>query len=518
MYIGNDLQVAYPSYKIIDDISSSFNGSNTSFALQVGGSTPVPFPINTQQVMISVNGVIQEPDPTGSAGFKLQGSNIVFSSAPANGHAFFGVINAGADYVSAGADFPNGTVGSPSLTFTNDLDTGFYRVGSGSVGFSSNGVLTSNFDGNGLTITGTCTATTFSGNGASITHLDLADATNTGTIPVARLGSGATSSKFLRGDNSWQTVSGTTINTNADNRLITGSGTANTLNGESTLTYDGSSLNLASNSSSYSNFALDISGSHDAKIVLQGSTHPYIYFREGTTDKALIQWEGNYGALYIQNNEENAALRIKDDIDFSTDTSGTPTWYSILHQNNVGSGGKLASTNVYVNEIHGSGANLTSLNASNISSGTIAAARVPTLNQNSTGSSGSCTGNAATATNASGLTGSPSITCTNVSDSKGNVRTIVQNSQSTYTLVAADAGKHILATGTITIPTGVLSTGDAVTIVNSSSSNITLTASVNTLYNTADATTGNRTLAARGMATILFTSTNTAYISGAGLS
>ena len=32
---------------------------------------------------------------------------------------------------------------------------------------------------------------------------------------------------------------GTTINTNADNRIITGSDTANTLNGESTLTYNG---------------------------------------------------------------------------------------------------------------------------------------------------------------------------------------------------------------------------------------------------------------------------------------
>ena len=48
----------------------------------------------------------------------------------------------------------------------------------------------------------------------------------------------------------------------------------------------------------------------------------------------------------------------------------------------------------------GSGASLTSLNAGNISSGTISSSRIPTLNQNTTGSSGSCTGNAATATNA----------------------------------------------------------------------------------------------------------------------
>jgi hypothetical protein len=40
---------------------------------------------------------------------------------------------------------------------------------------------------------------------------------------------------------------GTTINSNADNRIITGSNTANTLNGESNLTYDGSQLYIYQN-------------------------------------------------------------------------------------------------------------------------------------------------------------------------------------------------------------------------------------------------------------------------------
>ena len=43
---------------------------------------------------------------------------------------------------------------------------------------------------------------------------------------------------------SFSTVSGTTINSNADNRVITGSGTANTLNGESNLVYDGTNLSI----------------------------------------------------------------------------------------------------------------------------------------------------------------------------------------------------------------------------------------------------------------------------------
>ena len=55
-------------------------------------------------------------------------------------------------------------------------------------------------------------------------------------------------SEFLQTNGSgvltWAAAAGTTINSNADNRIITGSGTANTLNGESNLTYTGTELVL----------------------------------------------------------------------------------------------------------------------------------------------------------------------------------------------------------------------------------------------------------------------------------
>ena len=143
-YLGNDLR-ANEDYKTIDDISSSFNGSATSFALQVGGSAPVPFPKFESQCIISVGGVIQEPDPTGTTGFKFSGTNIVFSSAPASGESFFGVILAGADYLNAGGTFPDGTVAVPSITFSSDTDTGIFRVSSGSIGFVANGTKVAQF-------------------------------------------------------------------------------------------------------------------------------------------------------------------------------------------------------------------------------------------------------------------------------------------------------------------------------------------------------------------------------------
>ena len=137
-YIGRDAQTAQSQNKIIDDISSSFNGSTTSFALLVGGVAPAPFPVTSQNLLISVGGVIQEPDGTGTNGYQLTGANIVFSAAPASGQSFFGVILAGADYVNAGANFPDGDAGTPSITFSQDTDTGLFRSGTGTTSFTSN--------------------------------------------------------------------------------------------------------------------------------------------------------------------------------------------------------------------------------------------------------------------------------------------------------------------------------------------------------------------------------------------
>ena len=104
------------------------------------------------------------------------------------------------------------------------------------------------------------------------------------------------------------------------------------------------------------------------------------------------------------------------------------------------------------------------------------------------------------------------------SDAKGDLRSIPVNSQSgAYVLVAADAGKAVyISTGGVTINTSVFATGDAVTIINNSGSTQTITqGSGFTLYDTGDdGSTGNKTLKARGMATVWFSSANAGYISG----
>lgn len=57
-------------------------------------------------------------------------------------------------------------------------------------------------------ITGVATANTFSGSGASLTSLNASNIAS-GTVPTARLGSGtANATTYLRGDQTWSTVTG----------------------------------------------------------------------------------------------------------------------------------------------------------------------------------------------------------------------------------------------------------------------------------------------------------------------
>ena len=110
-------------------------------------------------------------------------------------------------------------------------------------------------------------------------------------------------------------------------------------------------------------------------------------------------------------------------------------------------------------------------------------------------------------------------TATTVKDSKGNVRNIPQNSQSSsYTLVSADAGKHVSTTNNVTIPASVFSTGDAITIINNSGSNVTITCSAITTYLANDTSSkSSLTLKGRGVCTFIFVSSSQCYGAGAGL-
>ena len=112
----------------------------------------------------------------------------------------------------------------------------------------------------------------------------------------------------------WSTITGTTINNNANNRIITGSGTANTLNGESNLTFDGSTLGLTGNQTVSGNLTLNdnanlyfgtsgaelkvSSDGSDVYVEGQGSGNIFMKAQSGDTVAAFYTGAGEFVRLY----------------------------------------------------------------------------------------------------------------------------------------------------------------------------------------------------------------------------
>ena len=127
------------------------------------------------------------------------------------GVSFDGTANITLPGVNAsGTQDTSGTAALATLftvTANNSTDESVYPLfadcATGSQGAETDTVLTYNPS------TGLLTSTGFSGSGASLTTLNASNLSS-GTVNVARLGSGSSvTTKFLRGDNTWQTVSGT---------------------------------------------------------------------------------------------------------------------------------------------------------------------------------------------------------------------------------------------------------------------------------------------------------------------
>jgi len=103
---------------------------------------------------------------------------------------------------------------------------------------------------------------------------------------------------------------------------------------------------------------------------------------------------------------------------------------------------------------------------------------------------------------------------------------VPQNSQNgNYGLVIGDAGKHLYhptgqAVATYTIPANSnvgFTTGTAITIINGSANNVTVSITTDTLYLSSNGATGSRTLSQWGMATAVKVTSNVWVISGSNL-
>ena len=118
----------------------------------------------------------------------------------------------------------------------------------------------------------------------------LNSANHTGAIPVTRGGTGLSAAP-------------------ANGAFLVGNGTGYNLTTSPTIT---GQLSLTSSSS----YPLNINSSADAKIVLQGSNNPYIRWRQGSTDRAYIQFVDSGDRLLIRNQQSRY-------VDIQTNSSGS---------------------------------------------------------------------------------------------------------------------------------------------------------------------------------------------------
>jgi len=141
-YIGRGLNQTGGQYRKLDNISSSFNGSTTSFNLTIDGLEVTP---TAQNLLISINGVIQEPNSS----FSTNGSTITFTEAPDAASTFFGIVMGEASFISygtVGANEIGVTAGAVSASAGVVVDsakniTGFNSVTADSFTGTFNGAL-----------------------------------------------------------------------------------------------------------------------------------------------------------------------------------------------------------------------------------------------------------------------------------------------------------------------------------------------------------------------------------------
>jgi hypothetical protein len=475
---------------ILDDISGSFDGSTQTFALTV--SSVALSPANEQQLRVVLGGIVQDP----ANDYTVSSSNITFTTAP----------TAGLDcsIVSFGTSIPLTTVSDGTVTPAKLSTGGPYWDNDGNVVITGTGTTSLIVNGNAR-VTGILTIGT-----SSITL----DGTNNQVVvgsAVSIHSGGINVGSGLSIHSGGINLPGLSINSSgiiiSGNSMISGVGiqsagvsigygitSLNFVGTGNTFAINGNTVDISisgGGGGTSSQWVTTAAGINTSSKVGVGTTNPQYSldvdgdinltgtFRQNGSTFVASRWSSGTG---------NDIYRLSGDVgigttnpQYSLDVLGDINFTGTFRQN--------GSAFVASRWTAGSGDNIYRLNG-DIGIGV----ESPTAKLDVNGV---------------------------IKDANGNVRAIPNNDKTSgYTLTANDIGELInITTGGVTVPASVFSAGNSITIYNNSGSSQTITqGSGATLRLAGTSTTGNRTLALRGIATVMCVGSNDFVISGAGLS
>ena len=338
------------------------------------------------------------------------------------------------------------------------------------VGAASNGLWDKSASKFVANVQGDLTGTADAATAVSVTASNSTAAT---TYPLFA-GSGATAT----GDLTPHTDTGLTYNSSTG--LLTAVGL--TLSGD--LTVNGSTTTINTTNTKVTDNLLELnsgatSNANDSGIIIE---------RGSTGDNAIIAWDESADKFIV----------------------GTTT------ATNDATGDLTIATGTLVANVEGTVSTATTATNVTVADESSDTTCFPTFVTAATGDLPPKTGSNLTFNSSTGV-----LAATKVSDALGDLRIIpgssVGSANAPYNIATTDSGKVLLAAGNVSVGQ-FMTTNMAVSVINTTSGDITISMNLGNLYWTADASSASRTLASRGMCTIWFADWNTAYISGSGLS
>src|SRR3989339_549396 len=150
--IGTNLSVTGQTNLSTASVSGAFEASEliANNVLQVNGTTVAPY--NRFGVGITSHALGSADDLFVTGNTEFDGDVFIDGTLYAGSIAYNNASTSGNFEVGGTLQLADGSAANPSATFTNDLDTGLFRIGSNNLGFTTGGVQRLNISDNGASI------------------------------------------------------------------------------------------------------------------------------------------------------------------------------------------------------------------------------------------------------------------------------------------------------------------------------------------------------------------------------